>query len=113
MYILHVHWQPSAQPTESGLLHFWAEIALAEQPPRYKRGTKRILPHPFCVEAKALRQILLPLTGATVRASTATILKRLGQPAFLNEDLEKLLGPVYRAMIAKALAIYHTPRSST
>ncbi len=34
------------------------------------------------------------------------ILKRLGQPAFLDEQLEQLLGPAYRAMTEKALALY-------
>ncbi|MEZ4619749.1 MAG: hypothetical protein R2867_30185 [Caldilineaceae bacterium] len=60
MYILHAHWQPPTSSSATGTLHFWAETALAPQPPKYKRNTKRILPHPFCVEAKTLRQILLP-----------------------------------------------------
>ncbi len=34
------------------------------------------------------------------------ILKRLGQPAFLDEQLEQLLGPAYRAMTEKALDLY-------
>lgn len=33
------------------------------------------------------------------------VLKRLGQPAFLDERLEQLLGPAYRAMTKKALAL--------
>ncbi|HRW06889.1 MAG TPA: SWIM zinc finger family protein [Caldilineaceae bacterium] len=34
------------------------------------------------------------------------ILKRLGQPSFLEESVEQLLGPAYRAMTEKALALY-------
>lgn len=82
MYILHAHWQPPAKPTESGIVHFWAESALAPQPPRYKRSTKRILDHPFAADAKTLRQILLPLTNSTAKPTTGTI--QLWLPTTLN-----------------------------
>ncbi len=73
MYILHTHWQPPVTPNESGIIHFWAETALTAQPPKYKRTAKRILPHPFAVDAKTLRQILLPLADATVKPTNGTV----------------------------------------
>ena len=82
MYILHTHWHPPTEPNESGVLHFWAETALVEQPPRYKRGTKEVLVHPFVTDAKTLRQILLPLTGATVKPKRGEIALLL--PTTLN-----------------------------
>lgn len=82
MYILHTHWQPPTTPDETGFLHFWAETSLAHQPPRYKRSTKRVLDHPFCVEAKTIRQILLPLTGATAKPKNGAI--ELLLPTTLN-----------------------------
>lgn len=82
MYILHTHWQPPTKPTESGIVHFWAESALAPQPPRYKRNTKRVLAHPFAADAKTLRQILLPLTQSTANPATGTI--QLWLPTTLN-----------------------------
>ncbi|MCB0121250.1 MAG: hypothetical protein KDE58_03340, partial [Caldilineaceae bacterium] len=82
MYILHAHWQPPTSSSATGTLHFWAETALAPQPPKYKRNTKRILPHPFCVEAKTLRQILLPLTAATAKPQSGTV--DLWLPTTLN-----------------------------
>lgn len=41
------------------------------------------------------------------------VLKRLGQPPFLDESLEQLLGPAYRAMTAKALALYDNAERGT
>jgi uncharacterized Zn finger protein len=37
-------------------------------------------------------------------AAPLPLLKRLGQPAFLEENLEQVLGPAYRAMQQAALA---------
>lgn len=34
------------------------------------------------------------------------VLKRLGQPAFLDERIEALLGPAYQAMTKQVLALY-------
>ena len=73
MYILHAHWQPPTTPTATGTLIFWAETALAPQPPRYDRNREQVLDHPFAVDAKTLRQILLPLTGATVKPESGTV----------------------------------------
>ncbi len=47
-------------------------------------------------------------------ATSLPILKRLGQPAFLDEQLEQLLGPAYHAMTAKAIAlVQHTGDGSS
>jgi SNF2 family DNA or RNA helicase len=82
MYILHSHWQPPSTPTEPGTVHFWAETALAPQPPRYKRSAKRVLPHPFALDAKTLRQILLPLTNSTAKPTAGVV--ELLLPTTLN-----------------------------
>ena len=73
MYILHAHWQPPTTPTADGRIIFWAETALAPQPPRYDRNREQVLDHPFAVDAKTLRQILLPLTGATVKPESGMV----------------------------------------
>ncbi|HEX9922337.1 MAG TPA: SWIM zinc finger family protein [Anaerolineae bacterium] len=43
-------------------------------------------------------------TGIKPPVTELPILKRLGQPSFLNEDLLKLLGPAYRAITDQGLA---------
>ncbi len=63
-------------------MHFWAETALAAQPPKQKRNPKRVLAHPFAVDAKSLRQILLPLVDATVKPAKGTV--ELLLPTTLN-----------------------------
>jgi len=69
--------EEAATPLEETLEHFWTMgESLAG----------------FSVQIKA------PVTPLPV-------LKRLGQPAFLDEQLEELLGPAYRAMTEKTLAL--------
>lgn len=73
MYILHAHWQPPTTSTATGTLIFWAETALVPQPPQYDRNREQVLDHPFAVDAKTLRQILLPLTGATIKPERGSV----------------------------------------
>lgn len=46
-------------------------------------------------------------------ATPLPILKRLGQPAFLHESLEQLLGPAYAAMSKEAVAVAQREHAST
>lgn len=57
----------------------------------------------FWVMGQSLTGFLLQIKAPV---TPLPILKRLGQPAFLDEQLEQLLGPAYRAMTEKALALY-------
>ena len=53
------------------------------------------------------------LAGFPVQIKAPTtplpVLKRLGQPAFLDEPLERLLGPAYRAISDQAMAAINEP----
>lgn len=62
MYILHAHWQPPTTPSDTGYLGFWAENALAAQPPKVGKSTTG-KPHPFCADAPTVHQLLNALTG--------------------------------------------------
>lgn len=52
------------------------------------------------------------LTGFPTNIRPATtpmpVLKRLGQPGFLEESLLRLLGPAYTAIMEKAVAVVYT-----
>ena len=62
MYSLHAHWQPPTTPNDTGHLCFWAENALAPQPPKIGKAVKDN-PHPFCADPPTVRRLLNALTG--------------------------------------------------
>jgi uncharacterized Zn finger protein len=50
-------------------------------------------------------------TSVKPPATELPVLKRLGQPSFLNEDLLQLLGPAYQAITAQAMATAYGPEA--
>jgi uncharacterized Zn finger protein len=63
---------------------------------------------PLPLDAAAFWAAPEPLAGLSVvlkpPATELPLLKRLGQPAFMDDDLQRLLGPAYRAISRAALA---------
>ncbi len=58
MFVLHVHWQRSTQPSARGVFFFWAETSDAQQLSRQSRRAHKAQPHPFAATAHLLRALL-------------------------------------------------------
>ncbi len=114
MHVLHVHWQPPAQPGDEGGLLFWAETTDVEAPGQRDRRVKKPQVHSFSAPSDAVEQIVQsiagPDTGGDSRRLTLWLptLRRGPQPspALLHDwDLEDKHGHTLLPSIVDGLQL--------
>jgi uncharacterized Zn finger protein len=99
---------PAAHPVEAGprldvdLDHFW-RIGGAAGAPAGIAGEPQTEPGLGQSTGQGSAQGLIPVS-IKPPATPLPLLKRLGQPSFLDENIEQVLGPAYRGMQQAALA---------
>ena len=77
MYILHAHWQPPTTPNDPGALFFWAENALAAQPPKMGKRVPKGAIHPFCANVATVHRLLDELTHCGGKPNSSPLSLRL------------------------------------
>jgi len=77
MYMLHAHWQPPTTPNDAGFMVFWAENALAAQPPTLGKRRPKGEAHPFCADATTVHRLVNELTRCGGKANRSEVQLRL------------------------------------
>ncbi len=76
MHVLHVHWQPPAQPGDEGGLLFWGETTDVAPPGKRDRRVKKPQAHAFSAPADRIEEVLQSVARPEVEGSQRGVRQR-------------------------------------